>query len=89
MSILFLLMLLAISPALATDLPPELRDAGLFCEGCYAAAVEMRHILTSTAAASQKLKQRVSVALDSVCSTELLRRYVFSPPKMSKVITQS
>ena len=65
------------------NLPKDLQDPVLFCEGCYGTMYEIDNIMIELK--HLKLVERVREAMDKVCSTDLLRKYVFSPPKMSKV----
>merc|ERR1711997_909814 len=65
------------------ELPKDLRDPVLFCEGCYGTMYEIHALMTNTK--HERMDQRIANTLDQVCSTDLLRKYVFSPPKMSKV----
>ncbi|TRY71717.1 hypothetical protein TCAL_06078 [Tigriopus californicus] len=62
--------------------PSELKDPFLFCDACYATITEVTAMMVQSK--GSKLKQRIKTALDSVCSTDHLRRYILSPPKMTK-----
>ncbi len=64
-------------------LPKDLSDPVLFCEGCYGVMHEINFFMETHT--DQKLIPRIQNALDEVCHTDHLRKYVFSPPKMSKV----
>ena len=66
-----------------TDLPMDLRDPVLFCEGCYGSMYEIDAFMNRLK--HETLKNRISNTLDQVCHTDHLRKYVFSPPKMAKV----
>ena len=66
-----------------SELPKDLKDSVLFCEGCYGTMYELDNMMTDLK--HLKLNQRVQTALEEVCHTDNLRKYVFSPPKMSKV----
>ena len=74
------------SIASSSDLPKDLKDPVLFCEGCYGTMYELDNMMISLK--NLKLDQRIQSALEKVCHTDNLRKYVFSPPKMSKVSLQ-
>ena len=65
-------------------LPKELQDSAIFCDGCYGTISEIRTMMERSKG-RKDLKVRIKEALKSVCSTDILRRYLFSPPKMVKV----
>lgn len=65
------------------ELPADLRDPVLFCEGCYGVMYEIDALMIKLK--HLKLNDRVAQAMDQVCSNDNLRKYVFSPPKMTKV----
>lgn len=65
------------------DLPKELSDQVLYCEGCYGTMMEIDEFMIRLK--HETLNTRIELTLDGVCSTDLLRKYVFSPPKMAKV----
>ena len=66
------------------ELPRDLRDPVLFCEGCYATMYEIDAMMIKTK--HEKLNQRITNAINAVCHKDHLRKYVFSPPKMEKVL---
>ena len=66
-----------------SDLPQDLKDPVLFCEGCYGTMYEIDNMMIELK--HLKLTERVRQTINTVCTTELLRKYVFSPPKMTKV----
>ena len=66
-----------------SDLPQDLKDSVLFCEGCYGTMYEIDNMMIELK--HLKLTERVRESIHTVCSTDLLRKYVFSPPKMTKV----
>ena len=74
------------SISVSSDLPKDLKDPVLFCEGCYGTMYELDNMMISLK--NLKLDQRIQGALEKVCHTDNLRKYVFSPPKMSKVSLQ-
>jgi len=63
--------------------PQDLKDSVLFCEGCYGTMYEIDNMMIELK--HLKLTERVRESIHTVCSTDLLRKYVFSPPKMTKV----
>ena len=65
------------------ELPKDLKDPVLFCEGCYGTMYEIDNFMTNLK--HEKLGKRIENTLDQVCHTDNLRKYVFSPPKISKV----
>ena len=65
------------------DPPKELRDSSIFCEGCYGTVNEIAQMMERNK--GKKLGERIEEATGKVCSTDRLRKYVFSPPKMTKV----
>ncbi len=65
------------------ELPKDLSDPVLYCEGCYGVMFEIDAFMVRLK--HEKLETRVKKALDQVCHTDHLRKYVFSPPKMTKV----
>ena len=70
------------------ELPKELRDPSMFCEGCFGTISEVSEMMEEAAAAAEKdskLNARIEKVLGRVCHTDNLRKYVFSPPKMVKV----
>ena len=67
------------------ELPTELRDPSMFCEGCFGTISEVSAMMEETAGKGSKLNGRVEKVLGKVCHTDNLRKYVFSPPKMVKV----
>ena len=73
------------------ELPTELRDPSMFCEGCFGTISEVSEMMEEAAAAEKdsKLNARIEKVLGRVCHTDNLRKYVFSPPKMVKVKTAS
>ncbi len=68
------------------ELPPELRHPEMFCEGCYGVVSEVAEMMAESAGSGKAIQARIDGALGSVCHTDNLRKYVFSPPKMVKVI---
>merc|ERR1712018_605972 len=66
-----------------SSLPKDLQDPVLFCEGCYGTMYEIDNMMIDLK--HLKLTERVKQTMDSVCSNDILRKYVFSPPKMTKV----
>ena len=66
------------------DLPKELQDPTLFCEGCYGTIVEITQMMHKSRG-RKDLKLRVNEAFGKVCQNDNLKKYVFSPPKMVKV----
>ena len=82
--VIFVLPSIAVSSS--SDLPKDLKDPVLFCEGCYGTMYELDNMMISLK--NLKLDQRIQSALEKVCHTDNLRKYVFSPPKMSKVSLQ-
>ena len=79
----FTILLALCSVATSTDLPKDLSDPVLFCEGCYGTMYEIDGMMIQLK--HLRLKQRVGKALAEVCDYDKLDKYVFSPPKMSKV----
>ena len=75
------------------ELPKELRDPSMFCEGCFGTISEVSAMMEEEAAATaekgSKLNARIEKVLGRVCHTDHLRKYVFSPPKMVKVMVFS
>ena len=75
------------------ELPKELRDPSMFCEGCFGTISEVSAMMEEEAAATaekgSKLNARIEKVLGRVCHTDHLRKYVFSPPKMVKVMVSS
>ena len=69
------------------ELPKELRDPSMFCEGCFGTISEVSEMMEEAAAAEKdsELNARIEKVLGRVCHTDNLRKYVFSPPKMVKV----
>ena len=69
------------------ELPRELRDPSMFCEGCFGTISEVSAMMEEAAAAEKdsELNARIDKVLGRVCHTDNLRKYVFSPPKMVKV----
>ena len=65
------------------ELPKELRDPTMFCEGCFGTISEVTAMME--AEKGPKLNARIDKVLAKVCHTDNLRKYVFSPPKMVKV----
>ena len=85
--ILFALFALANGDDAATNnLPTELRDPTMFCEGCYGTLMEVADMMESDS--DKTLMQRINWAMGKVCHTDNLRKYVFSPPKMVRVSPQ-
>ena len=79
----FPIFLALFSSVTCTDLPKDLSDPVLFCEGCYGTMYEIDRMITNLK--HMRLEERVGKTLAEVCHTDNLRKYVFSPPKMSKV----
>ena len=79
----FAVFLALCSAVTSTDLPKDLSDPVLFCEGCYGTMYEIDRMMINFK--HLRLEQRVNKSLAEVCHTDNLRKYVFSPPKMSKV----
>lgn len=71
------------------ELPKELRDPSMFCEGCFGTISEVSALMEEAAGNGSKLSDRIEKVLGTVCHTDNLRKYVFSPPKMVKVKTGS
>ena len=67
------------------ELPKELRDPSMFCEGCFGTISEVSALMEEAAGNGSKLSDRIEKVLGTVCHTDNLRKYVFSPPKMVKV----
>ena len=65
------------------ELPKELRDPTMFCEGCFGTISEVTEMME--AEKGHNLNARIDKVLAKVCHTDNLRKYVFSPPKMVKV----
>lgn len=83
-AILSLCLILSVTWAeTAKPVPTELKDQFLFCEACYATITEVTEMMIQSRGTT--LKKRIKNALDSVCSTDHLRKYILSPPKMAKV----
>merc|ERR1719427_2651930 len=71
---------------LKTDDPfKNLNDPVLFCDGCFALVSEVQKDMMSSK--GSKLDTRIDSSLDSVCSTDRLRAYKFSPPTQVKTCT--
>ena len=68
-----------------SELPKDLKDPVLFCEGCYGSMYEIDAFMIKLK--HETLKNRIANTLNEVCQTDNLRKYVFSPPKMTKVKT--
>ena len=66
-----------------SELPKDLKDPILFCEGCYGSMYEIDAFMIRLK--HETLKTLIENTLDEVCHTDNLRKYVFSPPKMTKV----
>ena len=75
-----------LTPCLTKDIPKELQDPALFCDGCFATVTEVSADLVNRQAKRVKLKTRINTALDNVCHTDKLRAYKFSPPTQVIVI---
>ena len=67
------------------ELPKELRDPSMFCEGCFGTISEVSEMMAAAAEKDSELNARIEKVLGRVCHTDNLRKYVFSPPKMVKV----
>ena len=77
------ILLAYLSTVMSLDMPKELQDPVLFCEGCYGTMYEVDQLMINLK--HLKLERRVQDTLRDVCHTDNLRKYVFSPPKMFKV----
>lgn len=77
-------MLISLAFLVKAELPQELSDPVLYCEGCYGAMYEIDNLMTNLK--HEKLDKRIELTLEKLCHTDNLRKYVFSPPKMAKVI---
>ena len=79
----------AAAAAANNELPKELGDSSMFCEGCFGTVSEVAAMMEQKEAAGivkgSTLNERIERALGAVCHTDNLRKYVFSPPKMVKV----
>ena len=63
----------------------NLDDPVLFCDGCFAMVSEIEKSLSVRS--GQTLKARIEKSLGSVCTTDKLRSYKFSPPTQVKTCT--
>ena len=63
----------------------NLDDPVLFCDGCFAMVSEIEKSLSVRS--GQTLKARIEKSLASVCTTDKLRSYKFSPPTQVKTCT--
>ncbi|KAK7075107.1 hypothetical protein SK128_000398 [Halocaridina rubra] len=70
-----------------TKIPDDnlFKDPATFCEGCYALVHEMDKLLSKWAKEKGSMENHIDAALLAVCSTERLRSYVLSPPKMERL----
>ncbi|ROT74845.1 hypothetical protein C7M84_006602 [Penaeus vannamei] len=60
-------------------------DQPAFCEGCYAVVHELDSLLTKWKKETGSLEDHIDAALLAICSTDRLRSYVLSPPKMTRL----
>ncbi|XP_042871938.1 uncharacterized protein LOC122253179 [Penaeus japonicus] len=70
-----------------TKLPEDklFSDQAAFCEGCYAVVHELDSLLTKWQKEKGSLEDHIDAALLAICSTDRLRSYVLSPPKMARL----
>ncbi|XP_037804527.1 uncharacterized protein LOC119598901 [Penaeus monodon] len=70
-----------------TKLPEDklFSDQAAFCEGCYAVVHELDALLTKWQKEKGSLEDHIDAALLAICSTDRLRSYVLSPPKMTRL----
>ncbi|CAL4125701.1 unnamed protein product [Meganyctiphanes norvegica] len=70
-----------------TQVPDDslFKDQAAFCDGCYAIVQEMHKLLLKWNKKSGSMEDHIDTALVATCSTERLRSYVLSPPKMMKL----
>ncbi|XP_068213498.1 uncharacterized protein [Palaemon carinicauda] len=70
-----------------TQLPDDklFSDQVAFCEGCYGFVHEIHKLMTKWAKEKGSLEDHIDTAMVAVCSTERLRSYVLSPPKMERL----
>ncbi|XP_071527118.1 uncharacterized protein [Panulirus ornatus] len=61
------------------------KDPAAFCEGCYALIHEANKLLTKWQKEKGSLEEHIDAALLATCSTDRLRSYVLSPPKMMRL----
>ncbi|KAG7169626.1 uncharacterized protein LOC121865404 [Homarus americanus] len=70
-----------------TQLPDDtlFKDPAAFCEGCYGMVHELHKLLLKWKKEKGSLEDHIDAALLAVCSTDRLRAYVLSPPKMVRL----
>ncbi|KAK4294127.1 hypothetical protein Pmani_033222 [Petrolisthes manimaculis] len=60
-------------------------DPAAFCEGCYGMVHEAFKLLTLWKDEKGSLEEHIDATLLATCSTDRLRSYVLSPPKMMRL----
>ncbi|KAK3892719.1 hypothetical protein Pcinc_003510 [Petrolisthes cinctipes] len=60
-------------------------DPAAFCEGCYGMVHEAFKLLTLWKNEKGSLEEHIDATLLATCSTDRLRAYVLSPPKMMRL----
>ncbi|XP_064093615.1 uncharacterized protein LOC135206207 [Macrobrachium nipponense] len=61
------------------------QDQVAFCEGCYGFVQEIHKLLMKWSKEKGSIEDHIDAAMVAVCSTERLRSYVLSPPKMERL----
>ncbi|XP_050732942.1 uncharacterized protein LOC127006727 [Eriocheir sinensis] len=61
------------------------QDRAAFCEGCYAMVHEVEKLMTLWQKEKGSVEDHIDTALHAACSTDRLRTYVLSPPKMMRL----
>lgn len=61
------------------------QDQVAFCEGCYGFVQEIHKLLMKWSKEKGSVEDHIDAAMVAVCSTERLRSYVLSPPKMERL----
>lgn len=69
------------------ELPDDtlFNDPAVFCEGCYGMVQELYKLMEMWGKEKGSLEDHIDAALLAVCSTDRLRAYVLSPPKMMRL----
>ncbi|XP_045109691.1 uncharacterized protein LOC123503756 [Portunus trituberculatus] len=77
----------------ATDIGPKtllpddvlFKDQAAFCEGCYAIVHEAEKLMTIWQKEKGSIEDHIDAAFLATCTTDRLRTYVLSPPKMVRL----
>lgn len=61
------------------------KDQAAFCEGCYALVHEAEKLMTMWQKEKGSIEDHIDAAFLATCTTDRLRTYVLSPPKMVRL----